>query len=158
MAHIRWMIRRDIKQVLEIEQACFGHLAMSKKQLSELLQARNVIGLVVEEDYEITGYCIYSLHKHFLLLEHIAVAYKREGIGTMFVDRLKNKLEAIRRSRIVAIVNERNLPAQMFLKSCGFVCNRVSRDGYESSDGTFEDAYAFDWAITAEVEVASGKN
>ena len=160
MAHIRWMIRADMKQVQEIEQACFGDLAMSKRELTESLRARNVIGMVVEDDFEITGYCIYSLQKTFLLLEHIVAAYKREGIGTMIVDKLKQKLETDkkRRSRLVTIVNERNVPAQLFLKSCGFVCNRVSRDGYESIDGTWEDAYAFDYAIAEAVEVSIGKN
>ena len=51
--HIRWMIRRDIPEVLQIETLC-DNLWVEEDFLFHLRQ-RNCIGMIVEEDFEI-GY------------------------------------------------------------------------------------------------------
>ena len=145
--NIRWMIKRDTPEVLDIEAEGFGSDAMSEKELVNLLRMRNAIGMVIEDDNEIVGYMIYMLEKTSIRLERIAVKYEREGIGTALIERLKRKIGNERqRIRLVAIIPETYLGAQLFARAMGFRCNRVSRCVFLDYFGEPTiDGYAFDW-------------
>ena len=144
---IRWMIRRDTQQVLEIDSDRFGVDAMNERELVYLLRQRNAIGMVIENDNEIVGYMIYMLEKTYILLERIAVKYERYGIGTALIDRLKRKIGNERqRNRLVAVIPENYLGAQLFARAMGLRCNRVSRGVFLDYFGEPTiDGYAFDW-------------
>ena len=47
--HIRWMTRRDMVSVLEIENQCF-EFAWSSDDFIRCLRQRNCIGMVAEKD------------------------------------------------------------------------------------------------------------
>jgi ribosomal protein S18 acetylase RimI-like enzyme len=145
---VRWMIRRDTREVLDIDAERYGADAINEKELVYLLQQRNAIGMVIEDEDsdEIVGYMIYMLEKTSIRLERIAVKYDREGIGRQLIDRLKTKVNnEAKRIRLVWVVPENNLGAQLFARSMGFRCNRVSREAFEDFYGNPVDGYAFDW-------------
>jgi ribosomal protein S18 acetylase RimI-like enzyme len=154
---IRWMIRRDVREVLDIDAEAFGANAICEKDLIWYLQQRNVIGMVIEDEdtTEIVGYMIYALEKTCIQLERIAVLYEREGIGRRLVERLQEKIRnEPKRLRLVFVVPETNLGAQLFARSMGFRCNRVSREAFENYDGSPVDGYAFDWFKVLEAQEA----
>ncbi len=136
---IRWLIRRDMPEVLAIEQESFEH-AWSEEEFLCILRQQNCIGMVAEIDHEIVGFMIYELHKSNLHVLNFAVAkqYRRKGIGAQMVDRLIDKLSLQRRKEILLEVRERNLSAQMFFKELDFMAVTVLRNHY---DDTSEDAY-----------------
>ena len=145
---VRWMIRSDTRDVLDIDADRYGADAMNEKELVYLLQQRNAIGMVIEDEdsAEIVGYMIYMLEKKSLRLVRIAVKYQREGIGRKLIERLKTKVRNdAKRGRLVWVVPEYNLSAQLFARSMGFRCNRVSREAFEDFYGNPVDGYAFDW-------------
>ena len=137
--HIRWMIRRDMTDVLEIENASF-EFPWNEDDFVRCLRQRNCIGMVVEQDDEIVGFMIYELYKTRLHILNFAVHQnqRRSGIGTVMVEKLKSKLSHQRRNRIVLEVRETNLEAQLFFKQQDFLALSVLRDFY---DDTVEDAY-----------------
>ena len=143
---IRWLIRRDMPAVLEIEADSF-EFAWTEEDFICCLRQRNCIGMVAEVAGEVVGYMIYELQKSRLRILNFAVATenRRNGVGQQMVRRLVDKLSQQRRTEIVLEVRETNLPAQLFFKGEGFRAFRVVRDRY---DDTTEDAYAMHFALS----------
>ncbi|WP_153556329.1 ribosomal protein S18-alanine N-acetyltransferase [Roseimaritima sediminicola] len=137
--HIRWMIRRDMQAVLEIESTNF-EFAWSEEDFIRCLRQRNCIGMVAERDERVVGFMIYELHKNRLHILNFAVApeVKRQGIGRSMINKLMGKLSHERRNRIMLEVRETNLDAQLFFRGLGFRAVSVLRDFYDDST---EDAY-----------------
>lgn len=133
--HIRWMIRRDMPEVLAIENACYEN-PWSESEFVTALRQRNIVGMVAEIDDRVSGYMVYQLNKDSLDLLNIAVDPKmwRNLIGAAMVDKLKGKLSKDRRTKITADVRESNYKAQLFFKDRGFVCTELLRDVYDDSE------------------------
>ncbi len=142
---IRWLIRRDMPDVLAIEQGSFEY-AWTEEDFLACLRQRNCIGMVAEADGKIVGFMIYELHKARLRLLNFAVApeARRQNVGCQMIRRLVDKLSQQRRKEIALEVRETNLPAQLFFKSQGFTALGVLRDRY---DDTTEDAYLMRYLI-----------
>lgn len=154
---IRWLIRRDMPEVLAIEQAGFEY-AWTEEDFLCCLRQRNCIGMVAERDGRIVGFMIYELHKLRLRLLNFAIAAdaRREGIGAQMMLRLADKLSQQRRREIVLEVRETNLEAQLFFKAVGFMALAVLRDRY---DDTTEDAYLMRYLLAdAEEQLAIGSS
>lgn len=142
---IRWLIRRDMTEVLRIEQQSF-EFAWTEEDFLCCLRQRNCIGMVAERDHEIVGFMIYELHKSRLNILNFAVSadHRRHGVGSQMVLRLIDKLSQQRRKEILLEVRERNLDAQMFFKQQSFRAVRVLRSHY---DDTSEDAYIMQFRL-----------
>jgi ribosomal-protein-alanine N-acetyltransferase len=145
--HIRWMIRRDMPEVLEIENQNF-EFAWSEEDFIRCLRQRNCIGMVAEHDERVVGFMIYELHKNRLHILNFAVSpdCQRHGIGQSMVRKLIGKLSPQRRNRILLEVRETNLDAQLFFRDVGFRAISVLRDFYED---TTEDAYLMQYRYRA---------
>jgi ribosomal-protein-alanine N-acetyltransferase len=150
---IRWLIRRDMPEVLEIEKASF-EFPWTEEDFLCCLRQRNCIGMVAEHDHRIVGFMIYELHKSKLHILNFAVAAdaRRHCVGNQMVLRLIDKLSQQRREEISLEVRERNLDAQLFFKSQGFRAVSVLRHHY---DDTEEDAYILQFRLQAEDQVSS---
>lgn len=137
--HIRWMIRRDMPEVLDIEQESF-EFPWLEEDFVRCLRQRNCIGMVAEHEDRVVGFMIYELHKNRIHVLNFAVApdSRRQGVGSQMVAKLIGKLSSQRRSRVTLEVRETNLPAQLFFRENGFRAVSVLRAYYED---TPEDAY-----------------
>ena len=146
--HIRWMIRRDMPEVLEIETQNF-EFPWCEEDFIRCLRQRNCIGMVAECDERVVGFMIYELHKTRLHVLNFAVAseYQRRGVGRQMIAKLISKLSNQRRTRLVLEVRETNLEAQLFFREMGFLATRVLRDFYED---TPEDAYVMEYRYEPE--------
>lgn len=140
--HIRWMIRRDMPQVHEIEKASFPD-PWEPCDFSSVLRTRNCIGMVAEgSDELVMGYIIYELHKKWLHVINLAVAphHRRKGVGGAMINKLKSKLSPQRRSHIQAEVRDTNLPGHLFFKSMDFLAIDTVRGFYDDNS---DDSYVF---------------
>jgi ribosomal-protein-alanine N-acetyltransferase len=137
--HIRWMIRRDMAEVLDIERGSF-EFPWFEEDFIRCLRQRNCIGMVAEHGERVVGFMIYELHKTRLHILNFAVAdqFRRRGVGRQMIEKLLGKLSSQRRVRITLEVRETNLAAQLFFKAAGFRAVTVLRAYYEDSP---EDAY-----------------
>lgn len=142
---IRWLIKRDLPEVLDIERLSFEH-AWSEDDFLDVLRQRNCIGMVAEDQERIVGYMIYALHKDDLEVLNFAVnpACWRCGIGSAMVGKLINKLHSGRRHTIQLCCREKNLDAQLFFRKCGFRCDAIVHGMYGESK---EDAYHFRYTL-----------
>jgi ribosomal-protein-alanine N-acetyltransferase len=143
--HVRWMIRRDMAEVLEIEQEAF-EFPWSDDDFTRCMRQRNCIGMVAEIADSIVAFMIYELHRSRLHVINFAVrrSHRRLGIGMQMMDKLVAKLSPERRDKIVLEVRERNLPAQLFFRSLGYRATSVLKDFYQD---TTEDAYLMQYVL-----------
>ena len=143
--HIRWMIRRDMPEVLQAEQSSFEY-AWTEEDFLRCLRQRNCIGMVAEQGEKVVGFMIYELHKAKLHILNFAVhpTCRRSHIGNQMVAKLISKLSSHRRTRITLEVRETNLPAQLFFRSQDFKAVRVLRGYYEDSG---EDAFLMQYRL-----------
>src|SRR5207302_5962420 len=146
--HIRWMIRRDMPEVLQTEQQSF-EFAWTEEDFLRCLRQRNCIGMVAEQGEKVVGFMIYELHKTKLHILNFAVqpTCRRAGVGAQMVAKLISKLSSHRRTRITLEVRETNLVAQLFFRSQGFRAIRVLRAYYEDSG---EDAFLMQYQLAGE--------
>lgn len=151
--HIRWMIRRDMPEVLAIETRNF-EFPWSEDDFINCLRQRNCIGMVAEHDERVVGFMIYELNKTRIRVLNFAVAdwFQRRGVGSQMIAKLVSKLSAQRRSRITLEVRETNLPAQLFFRAMGFRAVSVLRHYYAD---TPEDAYLMQYRYRPEPHEAS---
>ena len=147
--HIRWMIRRDMPEVLQTEQESFDY-SWTEEDFLRCLRQRNCIGMVAEQGEKVVGFMIYELHKTKLHILNFAVhpACRRAGVGAQMVAKLISKLSSHRRTRITLEVRETNLPAQLFFRAQGFLAVRVLRAYYEDSG---EDAFLMQYRLADDV-------
>lgn len=141
--HIRWMIRRDMPEVLQTEQQSF-EFAWTEEDFLRCLRQRNCIGMVAEHGEKVVGFMIYELHKSKLHILNFAVhpGWRRQAIGAQMVGKLVTKLSSHRRTRITLEVRETNLPAQLFFRKQEFRAVRVLRAYYDDSG---EDAFLMEY-------------
>ncbi|MCY2962590.1 MAG: ribosomal protein S18-alanine N-acetyltransferase [Planctomycetota bacterium] len=152
---MRWMIRRDMAEVLDIERDSF-EFNWTEEDFLSCLRQRNCIGMVAEYDNRVVGFMIYELHKTRLHILNFAVepARRKLGIGSQMIEKLVNKLSQQRRQEIVLEVRETNLAAQLFFHAQGFRATQVLRNHYHDSA---EDAYVMSFRLDSDsAEESSG--
>jgi ribosomal-protein-alanine N-acetyltransferase len=155
--NVRWMIRRDLPHVLEIEQLQFA-APWTEEQFIRSLRQWNIIGRVAdgfpaaEDGYgTVQGFVIYELHKTRLHILDIAVhpSCQRRGVGRTIVEQLVKNLSPKGRTRIMLEIRETNVEAQLFFKAMGFRAISVLRDFY---DDVAEDAVLMQYRLPAAVQ------
>jgi [ribosomal protein S18]-alanine N-acetyltransferase len=150
--HIRWMIRRDMPEVLRTEQESFEY-SWTEEDFLKCLRQRNCIGMVAELGDKVVGFMIYELHKSKLHVLNFAVhpEFRRLGVGRQMVAKLIGKLSSHRRTKITLAVRETNLSAQLFFKMLDFRAIKVLRSYYDDSG---EDAFLMQFRVGAGADTA----
>jgi ribosomal-protein-alanine N-acetyltransferase len=144
--HVRWMIRRDLSEMLVIERQSFD-VPWTEDEFLTVLRGRNVVGMAADlngEVSEVAGYVIYeSVGRHLEIL-NLAVArrHRRKGIGGQIIDQLKQKIMLQGRKSIHTRVRESNLDAHLFFQRQGFRAVRVIRDHFDNGEAAYH--FVFD--------------
>lgn len=149
--HIRWMIRRDMVDVLSIEAECYDAAsAWQEEDFLRALRRRNCIGMVAEvnvpkRDCQVVGFMVYSLEKTSIYLDNLAVhpRCRRDGVGRAMLAKVQAKLTSFHRNKIVACVRETNLAAQLFFRACGYQADKVLPAYFTDDDDHQEAAFRF---------------
>jgi ribosomal-protein-alanine N-acetyltransferase len=151
--HIRWMIRIDLPNILEVEKLNHKYPWTSEHFIKKL-QKRDNIGQTVEYDDYAIGYMIYQLHRDKLHIVRLGIhpEFQRIGVGAQLIEKLKKKLTDTRRSSLTIRIEERNNSALTFLTNLGFRAIRVDRDFYKKSQ---QDAYYLQYTQPIVETVAS---
>ena len=140
---IRWLIRRDMPEVMEIENRSF-QVPCTEEDFLVCLRERNVIGTVYESaNGLIHGFMIYELHKNTLRLLNFAVApeVRRTGVGRAMARRIMDKLSQQKRHWIVLETRESNLASQLFWSDCGFRAERIMDGYYDNGEAAIHFSY-----------------
>lgn len=143
--HVRFMIRRDLPEVMDIERLSF-EFPWYEEDFIRCLRQRNCMAMAAELGETVVGFAVYELHACHLHILNFAVHPKarRKRIGSAMIDKFKGKLSSQRRTRLTLEIRESNVAAQMFFKSQGFLATEIVRDFYDDSP---EDAYVFEYQL-----------
>lgn len=100
---VRWMIGRDMPEVLAIESAC-RERPWQKERFLKALRQRNVVGMVADNEANCTvdGFVVYNLIAGAMRVVHIAS--NRGGMVAM-IAKLLAKLNTHRRREVLVNVN-----------------------------------------------------
>lgn len=144
---VRWLIRRDMQEVLRIEFDSF-EFPWVDEDFMNVLRQRNCIGMIAEYNHAVVGYMVYELHSKHLEILNFAVApeVRRMGVGARMIQRLIDKLSQQGRNELLLACRERNLDGQLFFRNQGFRAIKVLRNHYEETD---EDAYVMQFRLDA---------
>lgn len=137
---IRWLIRRDLDEIIEIEEDSFEY-PWNKNDFVESLRKSNTIGFVAEQNEIIIGYLIYALNKNNIEILNLAVKrdFRRNKVGTSLINKVKSKLIG-NRNRSKACLIDSNLVGHLFLKSNNFKAIDIIKNKYENINN---DCYKF---------------
>jgi len=136
--HIRWMIRRDLPEVLAIENQVFEY-PWNERDFRMVLN-QNSFAFVAEVGNKIVGFDVLEFHRRKIHLISLGVHpdHQRQSVGHQLTRRALAKLSPGKRTHLVTDVRETNLAAQLFFRSQGFGAVGILRGYYEDSG---EDAY-----------------
>lgn len=139
---IRWFLRRDMQDVMAIENAAFPDYPWEEADFSECLKSRSVVGLVCEREDVVIGFMVYEICGGFSQILNMAVhsAFQHEGVGSLFLAKLYQKLSD-KRSEIVVDVRESNVDCQMFLKANDFKCREILKEHYDNGESAYRFRY-----------------
>lgn len=143
--HLRWMIGRDMPEVLEIEAASFES-PWDEDEFRKTQRRKNVIGMTALHGERVVGFLIYELQREALHLINLAVhpRWRRRGIGEQMVDKLKAKTGSHRRDKITLGIGEKNLGGQLFFRQQEFLATEVQRGIFDG-----EDCYWMEYEVDA---------
>lgn len=154
--HVRWLIRRDMPEVLDIESTSF-EFPWTQDDFIACLQQRNCIGMVAELEGEVVGYIVYEMGRADFHVMNLAVRpdVRRRGVGQQLITKIISKLRTGQRTEVGLEVRETNLAAQLFFRRLGFQAIRVLKDFYED---TVEDAYSMEYSLDAVTNTTTPQN
>ena len=126
----RWMVRRDMAEVLSIESKSF-ETPWCEPDFLGMLRKQDTIGIVADSGDAVVGFAIYRLRKDRVVIENIAVHpdWRSMGVGTMLVDKLKGKLKPQHRTAVELFVPELADYAIRFFAKRGFRAQSVGESG-----------------------------
>jgi ribosomal protein S18 acetylase RimI-like enzyme len=132
--HIRWMIRRDLDTVLNIDK--YSHAVdehWNSEEFKTQLRERNMIAMVAEtDDGIVVGYVVYALHKTSLTIIRFGVHLDYLGgvVEAAILDKLRGKLSAERRTMVEAAVADTDTYQQQQFAKNGFIAYAVQGNEY----------------------------
>lgn len=141
---LRWMIRRDLPEVVQLEQQS-AECCWVEEDFLRCLQQRNCAAVVAVHDEKVVGVLVYESHKARLHLLNLVVhqQWRRLGVGERLIADLVTKL-SYRRDRILLEVRETNLGAQLFFQKNGFRATGVTRRYFPD---TYEAAFLLEYRL-----------
>lgn len=141
---IRWLVNHDHPEVLAIEHQT-AESPWDGEAMNEVLRGRNVIGMVAHDQDRIVGFMIYEMEPTRINVLRFAVDEfaRRLGVGTVMMDKLKRKLDPVKRQSLWFDVPDTNTVAHLFLRANGLTATmqRAEKPGER-------DTYRFRWVET----------
>lgn len=119
----RFMYKKDFNRVVEINKSSGNEYALKSKDLLKEWKGYNGVGVVAVNNADLVlGFCIYNLNdKDCFEIKHLLIdkEFRRSGIGSSIINRMKSKLNESR-YLLGCNVHEENLSLQLFLKKMDF--------------------------------------
>ena len=135
----------DIPQLQTIENASF-HVAWDYDDFVRNIHPPQRPCLVVELCGQIVGFMVWDMLPDQIRLMNFAVLpeFRRRGVGTAMVDKLKGALDGKHRAVLHLMISEKNLPGQLFWKAVGFRCTALIPNAFGTMD---EDGYLMCYSV-----------
>lgn len=162
IAQVKPIDGRNLSRILEIEQSSFS-CPWTLEDIVRMYRSQEMSGVSLEvtdkqpvfslcsktrSKCEIVGFLFfYRRGEDTIEIWNMAVdpKFRRQGYGTILIEHIKRKLTlGSRRKKIHVALHEDNLRAQLFLRSCGFLCEEIvgfERNNSDSKPSVSADVY-----------------
>jgi ribosomal protein S18 acetylase RimI-like enzyme len=125
-AQIRAMWPADLPQVMEIERVSFPPaIQWSMEDFAQCFAPNNKkLGYVIEVENRLVGFLmIFAVNQTLIMVNSIAIlpAARRRGLGGLLLKHVEQPTDWCTPRRLVCLVRERNLAAQLFLRAVDFL-------------------------------------
>jgi ribosomal-protein-alanine N-acetyltransferase len=119
--NLRWAVSSDLSNIYAIDIRSFAK-PWSIDKLARFNRSLRHISMVAEQGSRVLGFMLYKVHDNRVVIIRLAVHpdYRRRGLGRWMLDRLHCRRYTQRRERLTCAVPDDNLPAHLWLRSCGF--------------------------------------
>ena len=127
---IRWLIRRDLEDVIQIDDVGYVE-PWSESKFISTLRKNSVIGVVATNGFNRPiGFCLYELKKTQIEILRMAVSpqWRRKGVASAMIERLKDRVLNRKRSGIVCDVDGHSVFAQYCFNDNGFTGHAIADD------------------------------
>lgn len=142
---VSYMNMTDMREAVAIDRESFPHQPWTLDDFRFMNSRPYTTCKVADMDGHAAGYVVYTMLRcKGLFVERIGVAAdaRRRGVGRMLIEHVVRVLRHSDARKVIALkVREGNLDAQLFYRSLGFKCVRVSQGHYAYLN---EDAYVFE--------------
>lgn len=141
---MRQMFLADLSKVIKLEYAVYD-CPWRKEEFTKAINNKTTVCLVIAQYDKIVGYVIADIKATATEILNITVdpTYRRLGLATMLVNKLKSDLNTIINEIILSVI-ETNLGMQLFLRSQGFKAISISKGAYD--EYVSDDAILFKFA------------
>lgn len=126
-----------VGEMLRIEHEAFGIHAWDGDQFHRCIARRPFCCLLAIAVQRIVGFAVYEIQRSGFELMSLAVdkRFRRLDVGSQLIWKIQGYAVASpKRKRIVTVVRERNLAAQLFFKSRGFRAMSFTDDYYSDCE------------------------
>lgn len=140
---VRRQTVKDLQAIIAIENQVFDD-PWTEEDFIACQTQRNCIGIVsVDEDERVYGYMFYELNKNVLHILNFVVHpdFRRRRVGRKMIGELTRKLSRSFRTRITMELREANLPAQQFLRACGFRATALMKGFWDDNEDAYQMTY-----------------
>lgn len=138
---VQFVIGRHLTAITEIDTKSFER-PKSADWFRERFLLPNEFGYTAILHQSVAGYIMYRTEKRYTIVTRLAVhpGWRQQGIARRLLDHLYDR-EVVNkgRERLEAIVGERCLAQQLFLRACGFRAVKVQKPVNHDGD----DRYVF---------------
>lgn len=136
---------KDLDAILAIEKATHSD-PWTRRQTRRILSSLNVHAYVCTINGDVGAYAIALIDSRRVGVLNLTVAaqYRRMGLGRRLVGTLKMWLGG-GRDTIRVDVAESNLPGQLFLRSCGFICDHTVEGVFENDESAYCFSFRLGW-------------
>lgn len=126
---ISWVNRSRISEMARLDAANLPEDEIYTKQtISKFLQGPTKIGHMICFNDEIIGYGLIDYHADSVHLKRYLIDfhYRRLGIGTLYLEYLKQKLHCDKTlKKIVVLADEKDLNSHLWLRHNRFIANNI---------------------------------
>lgn len=141
---VRWMTKEDVPQCVRIEHDADVFDAWREKHFYFFFAKQRRGALVAVKGRKVLGHVAFETKpkSNVILNLVVAPAFRRAGVGRELLRRIA--LIRGRRARDVCTFEIRaaGVSPQLFLKACGWRCERIIKGAFRSPD---DDGYRFYW-------------
>jgi ribosomal-protein-alanine N-acetyltransferase len=143
-SYTRWLIKRDIPAVMEIENSSFPY-PWTEQEFLRMLKKKNCEGFVYDNKETVVGFILAEFDQSSCEIVNFAVSvdHRRQGFGKKMINDIIRKHSHKR--TIFVVTSDSNLGTHLFLSQMGFYATKVLKNYYDVDHDGYEFVYEGDF-------------
>ncbi len=142
---IQWMMAHHMRQICDLHNDSHAD-TLTPRELSSAVRDYDMRAIVAcERKRRVIAYAIYALGDDYVRIMDVVTTprRRRRGVARAMLDYIASCHVSRARDRLVCQISERNVRAQLWLRSIGFRCTRSVPEGWDVGEDAYDFAQTF---------------